>query len=142
MLVPTFRTIAVSACLAVGCLSAATPRAATNRPVFVCRGAVPVTFSDRPCGLLAEARVLHVDEPGPGGAASVTPAPSKEATRPRIEANAPDARPNSVDDRCRRLLEERERLDDRMRAGYSAREAARLWNRWREIDAKIYAARC
>jgi hypothetical protein len=29
-----------------------------------------------------------------------------------------------------------------MRAGYSAREAARLWNRWREVDAKIYAARC
>jgi hypothetical protein len=29
-----------------------------------------------------------------------------------------------------------------MREGYPAREAARLWKRWREVDAKIYAARC
>jgi hypothetical protein len=142
MPVPTSRAIAIFACLAAGCLSAATPRAASTRQVFVCRGAVPVIFSDRPCGLLAEARVLHVHEPGPGGAASVIAAPPKEATRPRVEAHAPDARPHAADDGCRRLLEERERIDDRMRAGYSAREAARLWNRWREIDAKIYAARC
>jgi hypothetical protein len=29
-----------------------------------------------------------------------------------------------------------------MRTGYSAREAARLWNRWRDLKADIYADRC
>lgn len=113
-----------------------------TRPVFVCRGGVPVIFSDRPCGELAEARELRVLDPGPGRAPSVARVPPKEATRPRVELQVAEARPVSTDDRCRRLREERERLDGRMRAGYSAREAAKLWERWREVDAKIYAARC
>jgi hypothetical protein len=77
-----------------------------TRPIFVCGHAVPVIFSDRPCGTSAETKQVEADE------------------------------------RCRKLRDERERLDDRMRAGYTAREAARLWNRWREVGAQIYAARC
>lgn len=142
MLTPTFRIVEISASLAIGCLAAAPAPAATDRPVFVCHGGAPVIFSDRPCGPLAEARVLRVHDPGPGLAASVVPAPSKESTRPRTEPRVADAKPVAANERCRRLHEERERLDDRMRAGYSAREAAKLWNRWREVDARIYAARC
>jgi hypothetical protein len=39
----------------------------------------------------------------------------------------------------------RERLaaiDDQMRSGYSAREAARLWQRWRETRERLRAQRC
>ena len=128
--------------LAITCLGATAPGAATDRPVFVCRGPATVIFSDRPCGPLAEARVLQVPEPGPGAAPSVARAPTTEATRPLPKPQVADAKPLEKDDRCRRLRDQRERLDDQMRAGYSAREAARLWNRWRELDAKLYAARC
>lgn len=122
----------------------ASPPAPTwrTRPIFVCGHAVPVIFSDRPCGTSAEARVLRVHDPGPGRAASIARAPTRETTTPRPEPRAPEPKRAESDERCRKLREERERLDDRMRAGYTAREAARLWNRWREVDAQIYAARC
>jgi len=113
-----------------------------SRPIFVCRGAVPVIFADRPCGQFAETRVLQVHEPGPGRAASIVRVPPTDATRPRTEPQTRDASTTARDERCRRLRTQRERLDDRMRSGYSAREAAQLWNRWREVDAQIYAARC
>jgi hypothetical protein len=113
-----------------------------SRAVFVCRGAVPVIFADRPCGQFAETLVLQLHEPAPGRAASVVHAPPADATRPRTEPQARDASTTARDERCRRLRTQRERLDDRMRSGYSAREAAQLWNRWREVDAQIYAARC
>jgi hypothetical protein len=29
-----------------------------------------------------------------------------------------------------------------MRDGYSSREAARLWNRWRELKGRLHAERC
>lgn len=142
MRTPSFHVVEIPACLAIACICATPARATADRPVFVCRSAVPVIFSDRPCGHLAEARVMHVVDPGPGQAATVERTPPKDATRPRTEPPAEATKPLVTDDRCRRLHEERDRLDERMRAGYSAREAARLWNRWREVDARIYSARC
>ena len=146
MLTPNCRAVTNATCLAVLCLAAAPLPAAIDRPIYVCRDATSVAFSDRPCGPISEARVLRVHDPGPGLAASIEPARPRESTRPRTGPRAADAvaeaEPVAADNRCRRLREERERLDDRMRAGYSAREAAKLWNRWREVDAKIYAARC
>lgn len=146
MLTPTCRAVAIPACLAVLGLAAAPLPAAIDRPVYVCRNATPVAYSDRPCGPLAEARVLRIHDPGTGRAPSIEPAPSRAATRPRAERRVPAgtavAGPATVDSRCQKLRKDRERLDERMRAGYSAREAAQLWNRWRDVDAKIYAARC
>ncbi len=146
MLNRIFRAAAAIAGLASAFVATIPASASTDRPVYVCRTFGPVIFSDRPCGPISEARVLHVHDPGPGRAASLEPAPPGASTRPRASRQAADAvadvRPVAADNRCRRLREERERLDSRMRAGYSAREAAQLWNRWREVDAKIYAARC
>ena len=138
----THRSAVILTGLAIGCLATTPSPAATDRQVFVCHGAGPVTFSDRPCGLLAEPRVLRVQDPGPGRASTVVQVSSGDSTRPRTEPRVADAKPVAADNRCRQLRDERERLDDRMRAGYSAREAAQLWNRWREVDSKIYAARC
>jgi hypothetical protein len=140
------RGAAILAGLTLSCIAAAAQNAAAHRPIYVCSRAAPVIFSDRPCGPLAETRVLHVPGPGPGSgpgrASSVASAPATDATRPRTEPRVADVKPVDRDDRCRQLREERRRLDDRMREGYPAREAARLWKRWREVDAKIYAARC
>jgi hypothetical protein len=43
---------------------------------------------------------------------------------------------------CQRLQATLDTLDSRMRTGYSAREAGRLWERWRETKARLRAADC
>jgi len=101
-----------------------------------------VTFSDRPCGPASEERSLQVQEPRPGGAASTVPAAAPAATLPRPQPEPQVDDPDAGDSRCRRLREQREKLDDRMRTGYSAREAAQLWNRWRSLNSEIYRSRC
>jgi len=124
---------------------ASTAPSRRTRPIFVCRTQGVVIFSDLPCGPAGEERSLRIAEPAPGGTVTTAPAPARAATRPRPEPREPGARDSrtlGVDDRCRRLRDQRDALDDRMRSGYSAREAAKLWNRWRELDAEIYAARC
>lgn len=87
---------------------------------------------------------LQLSSSAGGASSTTTPAKPAAATRPRAEpalkqdtvAADPTAR------RCRGLREQLDKLDDRMRTGYPAREAARLWNRWRELKAEIYAGRC
>ena len=120
-------------------------RPGRTRAVFVCRGAGPVVFSDLPCGPNLQEREVAIQLPSAGGAAATTrPAKPAATTRPRPE---PALRPDkAVADptarRCLGLREQLDKLDDRMRTGYSAREAARLWNRWRDLKAEIYAGRC
>lgn len=113
-----------------------------HRPIFVCHGARPVIFSDRPCGQFAETRNVSFVEPGPGRVATVARPPAPATTRPRAEPRLPDAKPDERAARCQRLLDQRDRLNARMRDGYSARQSAQLWNRWRELAARIYAEHC
>ena len=114
-----------------------------GRIVFVCADALPVTFADRPCSPGAESRQVRVLEPPPGRAPSLAPPVGTASTRP--ESLRPAAAADASDpraERCHTLLEQRDRLNDRMRAGYSARQAGQLWNRWRDLGRDIYAARC
>lgn len=153
------RAIAFNACLLVGCAAIAvtwqasgadgpsTKPARHARPIFVCRGHGVAVFSDLPCGPAGEERTLRVDEPGAGAGATTVPSPVAAATRPQPrratgDRDASERRPPADGDRCRRLHERRDALDERMRTGYSAREAAQLWSRWRDANAEIYAARC
>ena len=43
---------------------------------------------------------------------------------------------------CQKLQATLDSLDSRMRTGYSAREAGRLWERWREAKARLREANC
>jgi hypothetical protein len=43
---------------------------------------------------------------------------------------------------CEPLEAAVDELDQVMRAGYSARESARLWERWREARARLREADC
>lgn len=113
-----------------------------TRAIFVCRNHAPVIFSDRPCGPAGEERSLKVQEPQPGRAASTLPAAAPATTLPRAQSEPKEPQHDTEDSRCRRLRDQREKLDDRMRAGYSAREAAQLWNRWRSLNSEIYRSRC
>jgi hypothetical protein len=101
-----------------------------------------VIFSDLPCGPAQEERAMTVNEPQPGRAASTVPAAAPATTLPRAQPEPKESETDSREMRCRRLREQREKLDDHMRAGYSAREAAQLWNRWRNLNSEIYRSRC
>jgi hypothetical protein len=114
----------------------------TERPVYVCLDASPVIFSDRPCGPVTERRTVLVDAAGPGRTATTVPAIPRAATRPRPRRAPAAEDPEPRDDRCQRLRDQLEKIDDRMRSGYTAREAARLWNRWREAKARLRSERC
>ncbi len=116
------------------------PRRA-NRLVYTCRdGATPV-FSDRPCGEDEQRRRLEVPSPAAGDAPGIRPPAPQAATRP-ITARTPRRVIPDPPDRCARLEEQLASIDARMRQGYSAREAARLWQRWRDAKARLRAAGC
>jgi len=118
-----------------------TPR--RQRAVFVCQdGGTPV-YADRPCGSSTDARSLVVAMPPTGAVATTTPPSSPASTRPRRMPPRADAVPvDAHEQQCGRLQRQLDELNDRMRAGYSAREAARLWQRWRDAKERLRAAHC
>jgi hypothetical protein len=63
-------------------------------------------------------------------------------TRPRPQPDGRDGAGRTAETRCTTLQRQLEELDDRMRAGYPSREAARLWNRWRQLKARLRTERC
>lgn len=114
-----------------------------HRAVFVCQeGGVPV-FADRPCGSTNETRSLVIATPPPGATASTTPPSPAASTRPRPAIPKPSTPVvPAPENACAKLQRQLDELNDRMRAGYSAREAARLWQRWRDTKERLRTARC
>ena len=122
----------------------------TQRVVFTCIAPGLTTFSDRPCGPLPERRELQLlpaTVTRGGETASVTPPRARASTRPatstrdgtkhrhrHVMPNAPAIARNS-----RRPLQP---STGRCVAGYSAREAPRLWDRWRDAKERLRAAGC
>jgi len=120
---------------------AAAPR--RQRSIYVCQQAGVPVYTDRPCGSTSVERTLAVAPPAAGGAPSTSVPKPRASTKPRIERSDPAAsRDRSAGTRCESLQHELDQLNDRMRAGYPAREAARLWQRWREARDRLRAARC
>lgn len=113
-----------------------------QRAVFVCRdGDVPV-FADRPCGTARAPLTLVVDAPASGAVSSTLPPLPRAAIRPRPQPDGRGGTGRTAETRCATLHRQLDELDDRMRAGYPSREAARLWNRWRELKARLRTERC
>lgn len=113
-----------------------------HRAVYVCQDVGIPVFSDRPCGAAAVTRTLMVEVPQTGAPPTTVPAASRSSTRPRPTPAADDAPGRAAESRCVSLQRQLDELNDRMRTGYSAREAARLWNRWRELKEKLRTTRC
>ncbi len=126
------------------------PRAQpTSRLVYSCVAPGLVTFSDRPCGPLPEVRELKVSTPAPAAAGAAPelgkarePAAASRRNMPGRENADPDDGETERAAICQKLQTTLESLDSRMRTGYSAREAGRLWERWREAKARLHAANC
>jgi hypothetical protein len=121
-----------------------------RRLVFTCTSPGLVVFSDRPCGPLPIVHELkgHAPRESPATAGStptvVPPKPAASVRPASFDARRDDG-PDEAAQReatCHRLQEAVRRLDDRMRAGYSAREAALLWSRWREAKERLREADC
>jgi hypothetical protein len=114
-----------------------------QRPIFICHdGGVPV-FADRPCGPAAATRDLVVETPQTGAAPTTTAPAPRASTRPRVLRGKPDVPiAREVETQCATLQRQLDELNERMRAGYSAREAARLWQRWRVTKERLRTARC
>jgi hypothetical protein len=112
------------------------------RKVYVCRESGVPVFTDRPCGPGAATHEIDFAATGAGRSASLAPQAPLASTRPRVEP-APARETVNVDQaRCVALRERLADIDGKMRAGYSAREAARLWQRWRDTRAQLRARRC
>jgi hypothetical protein len=113
-----------------------------KRRVYVCRDAGTPVFTDRPCGLSARVHEIPIAAPAAGGAVSLAPQAPAASTRPRVlPAPAADA-VTAGQARCAALRERLAAIDDQMRSGYPAREAARLWQRWRDARARLRAQQC
>jgi hypothetical protein len=121
-----------------------------HRLVFSCVSPGLVTFADRPCGPLPVIRELKLPPPRPLSPVAATPAADRDAppavTRTArtghraAEAGEDPAREHATT--CQRLTAVLDGIDARMRAGYSAREAGDLWDRWRDAKARLHAADC
>jgi len=123
----------------------ATPVAPTprrQRAVFVCQEAGIPVYSDLPCGPAALARTIAVDTPRAGAPPSTVPTAPRSSTRPLPAPTTDIAAGRAVASPCAALQRQLHDLDDRMRTGYSAREAARLWKRWRDLKEKLRTTRC
>ena len=129
------------------------PRARMHRVVFTCIEPGLVTFADKPCGPSSQMRDLPVERERVRPAASPAPQDGKSTrtdarkrdtaagTRSRDETEALSAAEAQAQT-CARLTHALRELDARMRAGYSAREAGRLWDRWREARERAREAGC
>jgi hypothetical protein len=126
------------------------PRAQpTRRLVYSCVAPGLVTFSDRPCGPLPEVRELKVGAPAPaaaGASPELGDAREPSAASRRNSTGRKDVDPDDAEEEqaaiCQKLQATLDSLDSRMRTGYSAREAGRLWVRWREAKARLRDADC
>jgi hypothetical protein len=112
-----------------------------RRLVFVCRDAGAPVFTDRPCGPSPAIHEVRFAMPVAGSAVSLAPPAPAASTRPRVMPATADA-VTAGSARCTALRERLAAIDDQMRSGYSAREAARLWQRWRDARARLRAEQC
>lgn len=113
-----------------------------QRAVFVCHDDGVPTYSDRPCGSGVLQRALAVDAPASGAVPSTVPPRPLASTRPRPQPTGPSGTDRAAEARCSTLRRQLDALDDQMRAGYTSSEAARLWNRWRELKDRLRTERC
>lgn len=120
-----------------------------RRVVFTCVEKGLITFADRPCGTWSQVRELQVVGVRPAETTTtMTAAPAPRPGPAGREAPAEERRERAEDataahaQTCDRLQHALQELDARMRAGYSAREAGRLWSRWREAKERLRETGC
>ena len=114
-----------------------------HRSIFVCEDDGVPEYSDRPCAIAGPSRAIVFETPAAGAVFVTSPPAPRASTRPAPARAAPQPVPREAGaSRCESLERQLDQMNSRMRAGYSAREAARLWQRWRSLKERLHAARC
>jgi hypothetical protein len=113
-----------------------------QRSVFVCDDAGTPVYSDRPCGPDLLSRSISIEDRGAGRVASTVPPAPLASTRPRARNMDRKDVARQAAARCEPLRRQLDDLDDRMRAGYSSREAAKLWDRRRGLKDALRETGC
>jgi hypothetical protein len=112
--------------------------------VFECRQGGVTVFSDHRCG--ADAAVRAIRAPNLMEATPVysneegAPAPIQAA--PQIQIQASMSRGGTHDEICREIELEKDRIDARMREGYSSGEGEILRERRNSLSSRYYELRC
>lgn len=88
------------------------------------------------------ARSVTTVEPPPGAVATTVPPVPRATTRPRVDPVSDPTQDRRDADHCAALRLELAEVDERMRAGYTARESARLWGRWRNLKDRLQREHC
>ncbi len=109
--------------------------------VFECVRDGQRVLSDRPCG--AGASVVHVSEPNRMAAQDTRvlyQAPPRSVQVQRMRASQQIPATNSA--RCKKIEDEIEEINDRMRRGYRSWEGERFRERLRHLSEQRHEARC
>jgi len=117
------------------------------RLIYACRDDGAVAYSDRPCGEGMTVRSLPFAPDAAGSAPDTVARAPTAATRPkpRVSERTASVDMREADNargRCTILQTQLDTVDAHMRRGYSAREAAQLWNRWRDLKERLRNERC
>ena len=116
---------------------------AKSRPIYRCKAADAVTFSDRPCDAAAEvyeagARVNTYEAPDFAPRASIAPAVKARGRESDSEAKARA----KLLERCERIQQSLRDIRSKMRSGYTAKEGERLRTRQTKLQNQRRAAKC
>ena len=132
----------------IGQPAAVPAKSRKSRTIFACHTGALVEFSDRPCDVTATSRSLEFTTgTGPGATPTTRPRETMASTLPKVSVPRAQAESAAHDDeaqkkKCATLQGQLDAVDSRMREGYGARDAARLWNRWRELKAELHTSAC
>jgi hypothetical protein len=110
--------------------------------VYECRVSGQRVFSDQPCAIDADKRVVPTPNNMNMREAAIDYRPSTTLPTKRKAATDepnPHAKRKA---RCEALRNDKSKLTSRLRAGYTVKEGERLRERLRKVDSQYYDLRC
>lgn len=125
--------------------SAASSRSAagsrqTSTQVYQCAANGERIFSDHPCG--ADAVLREIAAPNRMASQEVRGPMKHSATRSGAHEDPVETDQEKRIRHCKKLRADRDRLDARLRAGYSGKEGERLRDRLRQLQSDYYESHC
>ncbi len=114
------------------------------RSVFQCRQGAVTIFSDHQCGTNAEVRSIRAPNSMAAQPIDAEPATAAQTNwvAPENRTQSPTTRDNINDEVCREIQGEIDRIDARMRDGYSSGEGEVLRARRNKLTSERYDRRC
>lgn len=112
--------------------------------VYRCHINGVLTFTDRPCGPVAELHELDTSQINTFEASALPKTPRPAAGKPKRKQNRPAQAidPAKRAQTCERLTQSLKEVRSKMRAGYKASEGERLKERQAKLKSQLRLARC